>query len=535
MLSLSNKPPLDTPGRLLSDEDQGDSRQQSILTIRFDERDMDKQTVLKCSTFGSRVAEDEGDALRSYFVETDQWQKLFAGDVDIIYGAKGAGKSALYALLVGQIETFRLGRRIVFVAAENPRGTPAFRDLADDPPTTEEEFRGLWKLYFLTLVANYLRHHLETTRTSNPHAAEVIKVLVDNELLAPDLLLIGRLKAVLDYLRHRIPSLETTYTDPHTGVKVTGKITLAEPSNEQREHGFVSADDLLTKINMALRESFITVWLILDRLDVAFTDSHQLESNALRSLFRVYLDALAHSNIAVKIFLRDDIWHKISASGFREASHITRTLTISWNKQSLLNLIIRRLVYNQQFCTYYSVSKEEILRDAQLQSGFFYRVFPPQIDVGRRQPKTLDWMLSRVTDGSKRTAPREVIHLLSLTRDEQLKLYELGNAEPPSESLFDKNAIRASLPEVSRARYVQTLCAENPALKPYLDKLEGEKTEQTPESLSKLWNCQAEKTTETAELLTEAGFFERRRAKDKLTYWVPFLYRDALNLVQGTA
>ena len=72
-------------------------------------------------------------------------------------------------------------------------------------------------------------------------------------------------------------------------------------------------------------------------------------------------------------------------------------------------------------------------------------------------------------------------------------------------------------------------------LKPYLDKLEGEKTEQTLESLSKLWKCQAEKATEMAELLTEAGFFERKGAKDNPTYWVPFLYRDALNLVQGTA
>ena len=304
---------------------------------------MDKQTVLRYSTFGSRVAEDEGDALRSYFVETDQWQKLIAGEVDIIYGAKGAGKSALYALLVGQNETLRLGRRIVFIAAENPRGTPAFRDLAEDPPTTEEEFRGLWKLYFLTLVANYVRHHLETSRISNQHASEVISALVDNALLAPNLTLIGRLKAVLDYLRHRIPTLETSYTDPYTGVKVTGKVTLAEPSTEQRQHGFVSADDLLAKINLALRECSITVWLILDRLDVAFTDSPQLESNALRSLFRVYLDTLAHSHISVKIFLRDDIWHKISASGFREASHITRTLTIAWDKQALLNLIIRSL------------------------------------------------------------------------------------------------------------------------------------------------------------------------------------------------
>ena len=214
---------------------------------------------------------------------------------------------------------------------------------------------------------------------------------------------------------------------------------------------------------------------------MAFSDSLELKGNALRSLFRVYLDVVPYSHIFVKIFLRDDIWRKIVAAGFREASHITRSLTISWNQQSLLNLIVRRLLHNLDICEKYAVNREEVLRDMRSQTEFFYRIFPAQIAVGQKQRSTLDWILSRVADGSKRTAPREVIHLLSVTRDEQLKLYELGNAEPPAENLFDRGAIRQSLGEVSMVRYEQTLCAENPTLKSYLDQLEGQKTQQTVE------------------------------------------------------
>ena len=94
---------------------------------------MDKKHTLMNATFGSRVAEDETEGLHSYFVETEQWRKLLAGDVDIVFGSKGAGKSALYSLLVAQKETLRLGRRVVILAAENPRGTPAFRDLTMGP------------------------------------------------------------------------------------------------------------------------------------------------------------------------------------------------------------------------------------------------------------------------------------------------------------------------------------------------------------------------------------------------------------------
>jgi hypothetical protein len=298
---------------------------------------LNKKDLLMDATFGSRVAEDEGEGLLSYFVETEQWRKLIAGDVDIVYGAKGAGKSALYSLLVGQKETLRLGRRIVFIAAENPRGTPAFRDLINDPPTTEDQFRALWKLYFLSLLGNYLPHHHTTTKTTNVNSTHVITTLVDNGLLAPNQTIIGIIKAALDYICTRMPTLETSVVDPSTGLTVTGKISLAEPSEAQRQAGFVSADDLLDKINKALQETHITNWLILDRLDVAFSDSLELESNALRSLFRVLLRQVPYSNIFVKIFLRDDIWRKLLSAGFREASHITRSLTISWNQQSLLN------------------------------------------------------------------------------------------------------------------------------------------------------------------------------------------------------
>src|SRR6266581_206805 len=133
-----------------------------------------QKNVLTQAEFGSRIAEDEVDELHAYFVETEHWRKLLSGDVDIVFGAKGAGKSALYSLLVAQKEKLRLGRRTLFIAAENPRGTPAFRDLTTTPPLSEEHFRSLWKLYFLSLAANYIRHYTETTRKVIPDATAVI-------------------------------------------------------------------------------------------------------------------------------------------------------------------------------------------------------------------------------------------------------------------------------------------------------------------------------------------------------------------------
>lgn len=494
-----------------------------------------KLTALMDARLGSRVAEDEVDSLYQYFVETEQWRKLYAGDVDIVFGAKGSGKSALYSLLVSKKDLLRLGHRTVFLAAENPRGTPAFSDVVANPPVSEEAFRGLWKLYFISLAAHYMRHHLQASKMGSTKAAVVITALVDNGLLPPGTNLLARLKAVMEYLRKHAPIFEGAIVEPTTGIKLTGKITLSEPNAEQIKRGFVSVTDLLSQLDEAFKELNIKIWLVLDRLDVAFTDSPDLEGNALRSLFRTYLDMLNLSNIDIKIFLRDDIWEKIVQGGFREASHITRTMTIAWDSQSLLNLVVRRLIYNKSICNHFNVSSDDILQDVRLQTEFFYRVFPMQVDIGLKQPRAFDWMASRTADGSKRTAPRELIHLVLEARDRQLKLYELGNSPPPDENLFSRAAITEALPEVSKVRYEQTLCAEYPFLKPYLSKLEREKTQQTLASLARLWKCPQSKAQEVAEQLIASGFFERRGTKEKPLFWVPFLYRDGLKLVQGGA
>jgi hypothetical protein len=63
----------------------------------------------------------------------------------------------------------------------------------------------------------------------------------------------------------------------------------------------------------------------------------------------------------------------------------------------------------------------------------------------------------------------------------------------------------------------------------------GQKTEQTPDSLSDLWRMPRDEAISKAEELSDLGFFERRGTREQPTYWVPFLYRDALGLIQGKA
>lgn len=500
-------------------------------------KNMQKREILGQIDFGQDVAEEELDALSTYFVETDQWKRVAAGDVDIVYGAKGSGKSAFYSLLVKRRDLFeRQGIRLI--TAERPRGTPAFKDLAESEDLTEEEFRRLWKLYFLSLIINELRE-------SAPPAldrlrGDVLPLLEEADLIPREFTLSSAIRSALDYIRswlRKPSSIETTLHLDATTLQpkgITGKITFEEPSTQERKLGFTSVDRLLEKTDAALKLSSIQIWILLDRLDIAFADSTHLETIALRGLFRAYADLSKLDCVSLKLFLRTDIWQSITAGGFREASHITRDLTIEWNPQSLMDLVIRRILHNNVLLEYYQVDREATLSGVSKQNDLFYRIFPDQVDGGRN-PKTFDWMLSRTSDGTGQNAPRELIRLLNETRVAQLRRLETGSPDPGNGLLFDRSSLRDALPVVSRVRFQQTLLAEYPQLRERLLKLRGRKSEQTLDTLADIWEVDTDEARICAQKLVDVGFFApptKVRGTDQ-SYRIPFLYHAALDIVRG--
>lgn len=497
---------------------------------------MAKQEVLSEVDFGQRIAEEEGDALTAYFVETDNWKRVFRGEVDVVYGPKGSGKSALYSLLIARTNEL-FDRKIILVPGENPRGTPAFKDLVTDPPASEREFINLWKLYFLSLlVAAFDEYGI-----SGEEVRKLTDILAHEGLIKDKRSLQALVHDVFDYVKRllRPSAIEgRVEIDPATQLPrgFTGKIIFSEPSVQSRANGVESVDNLLALANQALHKySDYVMWVLLDRLDVAFVESSELEKNALRALFHVYRDLSALRNLKIKIFLRTDIWNRITQEGFREASHITRHITISWDRASLLNLIVRRALSNKSILAQYAVTHEDVLESARNQEQLFFRIFPDQVDKGPNKPTTLDWMLSRTRDGTQTNAPRELIHFLNCLRTQQLKRFERGEPDPEGETIFERITFKESLPEVSNVRLTQTLYAEYPEVIKNIEKLKGEHTLQHADSLAKLWNVDEDAAHRLANRLVEIGFFEQRGSRDNVEYWVPFLYRDSLSMVQGAA
>ncbi|TAW18877.1 P-loop ATPase, Sll1717 family [Rhizobium ruizarguesonis] len=485
--------------------------------------------VLRQSSFGQRTAEEEVENLSQYFVETEHWRRVFDGLVDIVYGPKGSGKSAIYSLIVKN-ESVLFDRNILAIPGENPQGAVAFQSLRDDPPRDDFEFVSLWKIYILTLCGRAFKEY----SLQNEKSKIVVDALEEANLLPSSFTLAKALRYALDYVKtlaRRVEAVEGGLTvDPATFAPgVSGKISLREPSAAAAKLGAISIDELLDTANSALKEFGLTIWILLDRLDVAFSNMPELEASALRALFKYYLDTKQLTAIRPKIFLRTDIWRGIVKDGFREASHLERSLTITWRNEDILNLVVRRLVSNNSITDYYSVSREEILADAEKQAALFYQVAPRQVDSGPNKPDTLKWLITRTSDASKAAAPRELIHMLNELRSEQVKKLERGDRIPPERQLFEQTSFKDALPIVSQTRLEQTLYAEYARLKPFIEKLREKRATQSLTSVAELWGLDEAEALVIVGDLEAAGFLE----KFGKMWRVPFLYRPALNLVQG--
>lgn len=484
---------------------------------------------LKKINFGDRVAENEASKLDEYFVETEQWHSLKNGDVDVVFGSKGAGKSALYTLALRNKEYFTK-QNIFLISAEKPTGTTVFSDINTEPPTKETEFVYLWKLYICQLISNFLNENGH----NDGDAKKVNDILVEAGLLEQKSTLKKMINKAMRFAK-RFIDIESVEAGPAADGSFTGKITFRSPSDEQELAGYKSIDELIEMLANYLSENEIKIWILFDRLDVAFEQSLELEKNALRALFKTYRDIEEHLNIRFKIFLRDDVWKRITNDGFREASHITRTTTISWTDQTLMNLIISRALNNADIISKYSINKSETLSQYSKQEELYYKILPKQVEIGEKQSDTFNWIKSRVKDGLNNVAPRELIHFYNESIKNEIKSIEIGNSQSEEPNIVSRQSIKSAAAEVSKVRTEQTLFAEYNEFKEYILKLENAKAEHNLETLSSIWNTSQKQAENIATKLAEIGFFEAKSAKVDKLFKIPFLYRPYLSIVQGKA
>ena len=394
---------------------------------------------------------------------------------------------------------------------------------------SEFEYGRLWKAYILATVGNWLldiygpdysRHTtlLDGTlkglslRTADVQARTIFRIVMDK---------IGQM------FRWRSAEVEFSI-DAEGKYAITPRVESGNTTKDIIEdHHELPVETALSVLNQCLKDVGNICWVALDRLDEAFQGLPEVEIPALRALLRTYLDLKEFDRIKLKLFLRRDLFRRIIEEPFVNLTHINSSkVEIFWNDEDLRNLLLRRAKQNKQML--------HLLGEGLDDEALFAALFPEKVDVGKRQPKTWVWIMRRVRDGNNVKPPRNLIDLVSLARDEQIKREDRSPREwAPGIPLIESEALRTALTQLSENRVQDTLFAEAGVYAKLIRIFEGTRAEHNEISLGNLLGLEGADLRAAIKPLVELGFLEFIRATG--TYKIPTLYRAGLSVTQGKA
>lgn len=483
---------------------------------------MDKIELLSSLFLGNSVAEYD-DNLKNYFVTTSQVEEIIRDRWDIVRGAKGSGKSAIRVSLSEKKDTEPDLEDVILVEAVNHQGDPVFRQvfMSLNLPVDESSLINAWKIYIINLVWPHVKEI-----SSNFTGLE--DYLTSNKLIINQPTLLQRLSFAI--ARVFTPQkFSLTLQDPNGfSFRYEGEVVLCNPESEPVTG--IDFNYIFETLNSLLGES--RLWVLMDRLDDAFPDNQELEVLALKSLLYAYKDIAGLSSLKLKIFLRDDVYERITVDGFRSLTHVNANAMppIYWTEDKLIHLVAERFLFNDSFKTYlleqgYNPEDIKTTDDRKL---LMLIIFRDQVDIGSKNPPTIGWIINHVVDGKGVATPRDVISLIDKARQYQIEQWSMNKINDDENYLISPTALKRALTTVSGDKLNTQVYAEYPNLRLHIEQFRNGKAEHDENSLQILFGSEWAKIVEQ---LISIGLITSLTSSWK----IPFLYRDALNVTQGKA
>lgn len=489
---------------------------------------MDVKTLLRQLDFGSSVAEFDRE-LDRYFVETEAFRALVEDRADIIAGEKGTGKTALYRVFTQRHRAVMESKNVDVVAGFNPTGNPVFQRLGHAQTLSEGQYITVWKTYLLSLVGNWLLEIYSGYETDKMIQLDALLTRIG--LRSPDDTAETVFSKVVNVFSRVLKpkSAEVSLSLSESGIPVVApKLEFGDEPASSGPGDHVPHEVALKLLNEALGEADTAVWVVLDRLDEAFQGFTDIETPALRALLRTYLDMGAYPQVRLKLFVRNDVFRKVTHGGFVNLTHVNaRKQEIVWEEEDLMSLLARRVRESPDVMHALALAEST---DREI----FERIFPAKVDQGPRKPTTWSWMMSRIRDGNGIMPPRNLIDLATKSRDAQIRSED---RQPRAYSqgilLIEPDAIRKAHRALSEQRVQDTLLAEAAELAPTIERFRDGKAEHNEISLATILGVEPSAVRNAIKPLIEMGFLEEVGGGS--SFKVPMLYRDGLAITQGKA
>lgn len=482
--------------------------------------------LLEDIDLGAIVAEQD-KMLAQCFIEHPVLREIISDKKDIVLGAKGAGKSALWKEFKGNQGSYKELSNVLIAVTTNPSGDPEFRDVLaaigkSDTQPDEDELRVGWRLYFLS-------QFWRNAKTIIPDSIEKQAIAEDMVRFGIDTKTDSGMKVAFAYAMAKARALKKISLEWTKGISVDFDPALLVAGDSAAAIPF---NALFQRINDCLEKTGNRIWLVLDRLDEIVLSNEHLENLVLKGLLLAFRDISDYPYARVKIFLRDDVYSRVTENGhFPALTHVRSRAAgpIKWDHEDLLHLLVRRIVENKGLLEYLCVEKEAV-NDAKERAEIYYAIFPRKVDKGRAA-EGIKWVVDRITDGNDVATPRDLLSVFEAAKTFQLEVLR-KNPSHKGDSLIQEDALRRAVRKIAKDNLETRIFAEYPDLRPVLERFRNGKADHNLETLEKTMGIISE---DLLKRLQRIGFLYRRNRKGVEMWTIPFFFSYALEATRGAA
>jgi MinD-like ATPase involved in chromosome partitioning or flagellar assembly len=493
----------------LIDEETEEIERTNILT------DLEKRwNIIESLQFPEVNAADQRQDLSLLFQRTTDFARFLDDTTCLIRGRKGTGKTALYWLFLQhkivakKLATGRLDNSI-FVSAhgrfqESRPSRDEFQFIHENLQTKNGTWEAVWRAYLL------LRCHQEDL-LKFPKGKKAVKF--------------SELREIINDLPKERWQSEST----------SALLELSTNSNLR-----LLVKDAIDILNEEAKNNSQKLWFLYDDLDEDFSEAGQLRQQALTGLFKLVqsCDANRLTEIRFKIFLREDIWSRLS---FDNKSHFTgRDIILQWTKIDFLRLALRQVIQSKNF-------KDLVDRSSPIAVESIDQASEEAIDKalellwgsrrrgGNRAKNVSRWVYEKLTDSGGTTFPRSLSIFLKGAKEQELTYKGLSLSKLRTDRLIQGKSLEFGLKKASEKR-CEEIKEEYPDLSKFFDSLKGKLAFLSKEQLQEVWQDSAHDIAsfeEFASFLIEIGIIEWREKENR--YKVADIYVYGFEMVRQGA
>lgn len=483
----------------LIDEETDELRRKTILT------DSNRRwNIIESLQFPEVNAADQQQDLSLLFQRTTDFEKFLDDTNCLIRGRKGTGKTALYWLLLKhnnvarQLAHGRLDSTVCLSGHGSFHGSRPSRDEFQVIHRGLQESKGSWEAFWRA----YLLFRIIKENDFNFPKAKKGEKFVE-------------LKRIVNELSGERWQYEHTQR----------LLQLSSDSNL-----LLIVKDALDMFDEQVQNQSQKLWFLYDDLDEDFPEKDEVRQQALIGLFQLIqaCDARRITSIRFKVFLREDIWDRLS---FDNKSHFNgRDLLLQWNRIDFLRLALRQSIQSQEFKNLVDrfspvesidqASEEIVDRALELLWGSRRR-------TGTKAKYVTRWVYERLTDSSNTTFPRSLSILLKGAKEHELTYKGQSSKQPPTDRLLRGASLETGLKKASKER-CHAVREEYPNLRKFFDSLKGMQALLSKEELQTVWEESAQDVSsefdEFSDLLSEIGIAEWREKDQRYKFADIYVY-----------